>query len=342
MCSGAGKWRFAYDQIALPKRQPAHPELRSAGQRPARYPGLDRQALGALGVDDELIAKRERLDGERALEFLAQLPAQVAHWQSRLDLEAGRVMPGGVLSAALACRRRRDGASVVLKLSAPNVAGARAEAAALAAWNGVGACALQYATDDGSALLLEAIVPGGPVRPGDDAREDARRAGDLLALLHRLPASGIPAAIPPAAHELQWRFERAHRQLDGSSPGRGLISHDQLDHAHRAALRLDRQCGQRVMCHGDFLNKNILLDDEGEWRAIDPRPCIGDPCLDAAFWCLTHRPGEQVRERCELVARSAGLDPDRLWSWVLAFAVSEAVLVTDLPRARAHHGLLGT
>ena len=303
-------------------------------------PALDCQALGALGVDDELIAKRERLDGERALRFLAQLPALAAHWQSRLDLQDGRIMPGGVLSAALACTRRGDGATVVLKLSAPGVASARAEAAALTAWNGVGACALQYATDDGSVLLLEAIVPGRAVAPGDDDRDDARRAGELLAQLHRLAITGIPPAIPTAAYELRWRFDRAHRQLDGSSPAKGLIGHDQLDAAYRAALELDRQCASRVMCHGDFLNKNILIDAQGGWRAIDPRPCLGDPCLDAAFWCLTHRPGEQVGERCELLAAAAGLNPDRLWSWVLAFAVAETVLVTDLPRALAHHGLL--
>ena len=303
---------------------------------------LDPQALGALGVDDEMIAKRERLDGRRALEFLAQLPAQAADWQSRLDLQGARMMPGGVLSAALSCRRRRDGAAVVLKLSAPGVAGARAEAAALAAWAGRGACELLHATDDGSVLLLEAIVPGGPVAPGEDQRDDARRAAELLTVLHRLPAARVPAAIPPAAHELRWRFERAHRQLDGLSPGRGLISHRQLDDAHRALLELDRRCVRKVMCHGDFLNKNILLEDDGAWRAIDPRPCRGDPCLDAAFWCLTHRPGEKVRERCELLAGAAGLDPERLWSWVLAFAVSETVLVTDRPRALAHHRVIST
>lgn len=293
-------------------------------------------------MDDELIAKRERLDGERALAFLAQLPELAAHWQSCLDLDGGRIMPGGVLSAALACRRRRDGATLVLKLSAQGAASARAEAAALAAWNGVGACALQYANNDGSVMLLEAIVPGGPVRPGEDDREDARRAGELLALLHRLPAKDIPAAIPPATYELEWRFERAHRQLEGRSSGKGLISHDQLDEAYRATLELVRQCARNVMCHGDFLNKNILIDNEGTWRAIDPRPCLADPCLDAAFWCLTHRPGERVRERCELIARAAGLDPDRLWSWVRAFAVSEIALVTDRSRALAHHRLLST
>jgi streptomycin 6-kinase len=190
-------------------------------------------------------------------------------------------------------------------------------------------------------MLLEAIEPGDPVAPGDDDGDEARRAGELLATLQRLPSERIPAAIPPAAHELQWRFARAHQQLDGASPGKELVSHRQLDEAHQAALALDCGCDRRVMCHGDFTNKNILLGAGGAWRAIDPRPCVGDPCLDAGFWCLTHRPGDHVRERCELVAAVTGLDPERMWSWALAFAVSEAVLVTDLARALAHHRLLG-
>ena len=314
--------------------------MRSAGELLVGAPRLDRQALGALGIDDALVAKRERLDGERALCFLAQLPAVAARWQERHELHDARIMPSGVLSAALACKRRSDGASVVLKLSAPNVASTRAEAAALAAWAGVGACKLLHATRDGSVMLLAAIEPGFAVSPGNDPG-DARRAGELLAVLHRIPAGSVPAAVPPAEHELQWRFGRAHRQLDGSSPGKGLVSHCQIDFGYQAALALDRESPRKVMCHGDFLNKNILLDADGNWCAIDPRPCVADPCLDAAFWCLTHRPGERVRERCELLAGACGLDARRLWSWVAAFAAAETALVTDPPRARAHHRLLG-
>jgi hypothetical protein len=48
-----------------------------------------------------------------------------------------------------------------------------------------------------------------------------------------------------------------------------------------------------------------------------------------------------VKQRCELVARAAGLNADQVWAWALVFAASEAVLVTDLPRARAHHRVLG-
>jgi streptomycin 6-kinase len=304
-------------------------------------PKLELGALAALGVDDALIAKRERLDGQCALRFLAELPALAARWQARLGVSDARIMPGGVLSAALACKRHDDGAPVVLKLSASHVASARAEAAALAAWGGVGACALLFGTEDGAVLLLEAIRPGVAVSPGDDDGEDCRRAGQLILALHRVPAERIPAAIPDAAQELRWRFDRAHQQLDRASQAKGLVRHHDLDEAYRTALALHRRCPRKVMCHGDFLNKNILLGARGKWWAIDPRPCVGDPCIDAAFWSLAHRPGEGVKERCELVARATGLDGDRVWDWALVFAVAEAVLVTDLPRARAHHRVLG-
>ena len=300
---------------------------------------LDQGRLRDLGVDAELIAQRLGLDGDYALALLAELPVLAAYWQGRLGLRNGRIMPGGVLSAVLRCERVEDGTTVFLKLSGEHEHSAGAEAAALAAWDGAGACALRWTGDDGRVMLLDAIQPGAAVAPGDD-RVDAGRAGDLLRTLHRIRANRIPPAIPPAALELNWRFERAHRMLDGPSHARGLVSHAEIDAARRAALALDEQSVTRVMCHGDFIDKNILLDGDGAWWAIDPRPCVADPCLDAGFWALTHRPGMFVRDRCSLTARAICADPERVWAWAQAFAVSEAVLVTDLDRARAHHSVL--
>ncbi len=298
---------------------------------------MDRGALAELGVDDRLIQKRERLDGERAVAFLTELPTLAAYWQARLGLRDGRVMPGGVLGAALLCRNCSDGTPAVLKLSAPAAGSARAEAAALRLWHGIAAPALRFEADEGRVMLLDAICPGDSVEPSDDPA-DARRAAELLRRLHRAPGS----AFPDATDELRWRFERAHEKLDGPSHARGLISHRDLERAHQAALGLHAGRTQTVLCHGDFINKNILVDGLGGWWAIDPRPCAGDPCLDAGFWALAHRPGVAVKRRCELVAGAAGLDPERVWLWAQAFAVSESVLVTDSDRARAHHSVLAT
>jgi streptomycin 6-kinase len=297
---------------------------------------MDRGALAELGVDEALIEKRRRLDGERALAFLTELPVLVARWQKRLALHDARVMPGGVLSAALRCRRS-DGSPVVLKLSAPAAGNARAEADALRIWNGVGAPALLFEAEAGRVMLLQAICPGDPVKPEDD-RTDARRAAELLGGLHRGPLAGIP----DATDELCWRFARAHEKLDGPSYARGLVSHEDLDGAYRAAVDLHDARLHTVLCHGDFINKNLLVDGDAVWWAIDPRPVLGDPCLDPAFWALAHRPGVAVKERCELIAEAARLDPRRVWQWARAFAVSEAVLVTDPDRARAHHSVLAT
>ncbi len=297
---------------------------------------LDRAALAALGIEEQIIAERRRLDGDRAVAFLAELPGLVAHWEQELNLEGARLLPGGVLSAAFACHR--DGEALVLKLSARYATSARSEAAALKAWDGRGACRLRFATPDGRVLLLDAIVPGDPPRPGSES-EDARRAAKLLRCLHAV--TEIPAAIPAAPDELGWRFRRCHELLDGPSPARGVISHEDIESAHHRALGLYAERPVTVVCHGDFLDKNILLDAGGNWWAIDPRPCRGEPSLDAAFWALAHREGRHAAQRGQVIADAAGLDPGRVAAWMRVFAVSESVLARDAELAAAYGAVLG-
>jgi streptomycin 6-kinase len=299
---------------------------------------LDRAALAALGVDDAVIARRRRLDGDEAVAFLASLPELAARWRQYFGLEGGRFLDGGALSAALACTRAVDRRSVVLKLSAPGAHSARAEAAALAAWGGIGACALLAGSDDASALVLDAIEPGIAARPSANDEQDVRSAAELLGRLHTAsPAQ--PPAVPDATLELRWRFDRAHRWL---TEGRAIapVSPYELDAAAQSAETL-HATGPGTLCHGDFLDKNILLDHDGRWWAIDPMPCIADPCLDAGFWALHHRPGIEVRARCGQLARAAGLDPDRVWRWAHVFAASEAVLDIGPGRAEGHLRTLG-
>ena len=295
---------------------------------------LDRAALSALGVDESTVALRERLDGVDAHAFLAALPALVARWQDRFGLHGARLLGGGALSAAFACVRLVDAAPVVLKLSAPHAPGVGAEAAALAAWGGEGACALLDAAADGEALLLERIEPGTPASAADDA-SDARAAAALLGTLHAVPP---PSAVPTWQLEGDWRFERARTWV---ATGRAVaaVTLAELDEAGRTAREL-HDSGSRVLCHGDFLDKNLLLDGARGLRAIDPMPCVSDRSRDAAFWALHHQPGVYVGERCELVARAAGLDGARVRRWALAFAATEAALDIAPGAAQRHLGFL--
>jgi hypothetical protein len=205
-------------------------------------PQLDFQALQALGIDGTIIADRSRLDGERALSFLAVLPTLVDRWQSELGLTGARLLPGGILSAAFLCRA--GGEEVVLKLSASYATSARAEAAALGVWAGRGACRLRFATGDGRVMLLDAIRPGDPAPAGAESA-DARRAARLLARLHSVAT--IPTDVPEASQELDWRFERAHQLLDRPSPARGVITHQEIESAHHRALGLHAE--RPVTCY---------------------------------------------------------------------------------------------
>jgi streptomycin 6-kinase len=297
---------------------------------------LDLPALRALGIDESMITERRRLDGARAGGFLAELPARVQRWQQELGLAGARLLPGGVLSAAFACRRGEE--AVVLKLSAADARSAEPEATALRTWAGCGACRLLFSTPDGRVMLLEAIRPGSPA-PAVSEPEDARNLARLLAALHRPPV--IPDAIPDARAELDWRFARAHELLDGPSHAGPVISHQDIEEAHHRALGLHAERPVTVLCHGDLLDKNILVDETGRWRAIDPRPCRGDPCLDAAFWALAHRGGVAARERAQVLAAATGLDAQRVEAWMRAFAVSEIVLARSAGLAAAYREVLG-
>ena len=80
---------------------------------------LDRAALAALGVDDALIATRRRLDGDRRDRVPRERAGAGRARQREFGLADARIMPGGALSAVLACTRIADGRPVVLKLSRP-------------------------------------------------------------------------------------------------------------------------------------------------------------------------------------------------------------------------------
>ena len=170
------------------------------------------------------------------------------------------------------------------------------------------------------------------VTAGEEAA-DARAAAQLLDTLHR-PLDRLPDGVPDGAQELAWRFDRAEQWL-AEGRAQAAVSPAELAAARTQASELHADA-TRVLCHGDLLDKNILLDGDGRWRAIDPMPCLGDPCLDAAFWALHHRPGVGVRERCERVAGHAGLPGARVWRWARALAATEAVLDIGAGRAAGH------
>ncbi|MEU4745781.1 aminoglycoside phosphotransferase family protein, partial [Actinosynnema sp. NPDC023658] len=171
------------------------------------------------------------------------------------------------------------------------------------------------------AVLMEAIRPGTMADELPVPLSPAEWAG-LVAALH--------TASDPGGDRLDLRdrceesFARIGRRLADPAVAAHITERTWARALDRSRALLDTQ--PRVLLHGDLHLGNVL--DGGPERglvAIDPRPCVGDPCFDVVDYVLDAAGGEGVADRADQVAGAADLDPDRLREWCRALAPMIAV-----------------
>jgi streptomycin 6-kinase len=218
---------------------------------------------------------------------------------------------------------RPGGTDAVLKLPA-TLAEARVEGAALRAWAGEGAVALLDSDGDTGALLLERLRPGTPLPRGGEGSVEIAAA--TLAALHRASYDGgafrtLAGTFPD--HEREVRDDLAHERRARGEPERALAAERALPAAGLLMERLAGDDSRRVLLHGDFLTKNLLLGADG-YRAIDPLPRIGDPCADAAMFA-SGQPAAAVLDTAAALASSLALDVDRTVAWAVVWTVMVTV-----------------
>lgn len=238
-------------------------------------------------------------------------------------LKSGCRLDGGFRSKVFGCTTA-GGTEVVVKLTVTKEE-ARAEAAALTAWAHTGAAVRLIDADfEYCALLLARIRPGTHLPGGDDPVAVNVAAG-LLSSLHRVN----PATFPfPALEKIYVRMaDRArsdaeYEQRTRRDPARGAAGVQQLDAAGAAAMELCATTTQTVLLHGDFLDKNLLWDG-ARYLAIDPIPCIGDPCADAGFFAAGHPPATTILERADAIAAQMGVSRQRAQRWAAVWTVLE-------------------
>ena len=279
-------------------------------------------------LDDGLLlddAARRRLTdrfGAAAEPWFAVLPDLASRCCRRWDLDLDGAASGS--TSRVFTGSQRGGRRVVLKLT-PEPAIAAGEALALRAWADTPqAVDLLDADLDAGALLLEEL------RPGDRVSSWPRLPPlpATAALLTALRAAPLPVAgrLPSLAERLEFVFSLfAPRVADPRVAP--FVPPDLLERGRQAALRLAAG-GPARLVHGDLHPGNVL--DAGPARglvAIDPRPCAGDPDIDASDWVLARAVSTgEVRDRIgRLAALVPGLDSGRLWRWCTALAVLGAV-----------------
>jgi streptomycin 6-kinase len=208
-----------------------------------------------------------------------------------------------------------SGRGLVLKL-APAEMRPELEAAALVVWDGRGAARLIAFEPQAGALLLERLVPGTALPPLDDAAATELVAPSLLAL-HSARLDGT-RGFPTQLEFLEVWLDWVRKSAENGTAGIRL-----LEHAYQTARALCLDRTDPVLLHGDFIDKNLLLDARG-YVAVDPIPRIGDPCSDVGFYSAYRPRARHIARRARSLAARCGLDAERAARWAAVWAVGEA------------------
>jgi len=253
--------------------------------------------------------------------WLLTVPNRLELCATRWRVTIGERLGLGNTSRVFSCADDRGscvddrGRNLVLKL-APAEMRPELEAAALMVWEGRGSVRLIAFELEAGALLLERLVPGTALPPLDDAAATELVAPPLLAL-HNARFDGT-RAFPTQREFLDVWLAWARKSAENGTAGLRL-----LDRAYQTARALCSDRTPLVLLHGDFIDKNLLLDGRG-YVAVDPIPRIGDACSDVGFYSAYHPRARDIARRARLLAARCGLDTERAASWAAVWAVGEA------------------
>ncbi|MFV2121113.1 aminoglycoside phosphotransferase family protein [Streptomyces sp. Act-28] len=267
----------------------------------------------------EATIRREGPPGRAWIDGLPGLvDTMLREWELTVD---GDVLHGHV--AVVLPVRRAEGDRAVLKVAWPDEY-TRREPLGLRAWNGRGGVLLLREDVGRGAFLLERLRPAVTLehRP---MREALEAAADVLRLLH---AAVPPDGVPHVAEEVTPAVEGISRTPTGRPRWQTSILGPAVD----TLLGAGSAEGESVLLHGDYHYANVLASDTGEWRAIDPKPCVGPREYDL-LPMLRNRwtelpagdPGRGLRDRLRTLVERVGHDFDRAAEWCRARAVMDAL-----------------
>ena len=199
-------------------------------------------------------------------------------------------------------------------------------AALMAWWAGDGAAPV-IAVDGEAMLMVRATGERSLASLTREGRDDDASAAlcAVAARLHAPRPRPPPATLRPLETWFQALWPAAKRRG-------GLLAT-----AAEAARRLLDDPRDVAVLHGDLHHDNVLDFGEQGWLAIDPKGLVGERGYDFANlfcnpWPEADDPDRFAR-RLRGVAGLAGLDPDRLRQWIVAYAGLSAAwtLGSDMP-----------
>ncbi|MHC0434166.1 aminoglycoside phosphotransferase family protein [Streptomyces sp. O3] len=275
-------------------------------------------------------------------EWLEKLPQAAQEAVSRRGLTIERVHAPGGRSSLVILVRRPDGTPAVLKL-APPAARPTLEAAALAHWDGWGACQLlEHGADD--ALLLERLHADVSLRSLPEAKAQLEAAGTVRRLWVPPPPSRVFETVDV-------RTARLAAAMDSVADASVRPLVDAALSARTALVAdadADRAEPESFLLHGAFRQGKVLSGERAPWLAVGPDPVVGERAYDLALLVLdrlddlvaSSAGAATARRRVGKLADSLDVDRERLRGWTLFRAVGAAARALRAGRARQAEPLL--
>jgi streptomycin 6-kinase len=277
-----------------------------------------------LPFPEGFIRTQTDLHGPAGLVWLRRLPDILAACARRWDLTLGLAVES-LSYNYVAHARRADGTPVMLKVCTPT-GEFRAEAGALAVFDGHGAVRLLEIDRDDQVMLLEACAPGTSLT----TVEDDRQATSIAATVMRRLWQPAPPEHPfPTVADWGRGFERMRAHFGGGS---GPFPAPLTDRAERLFVELEASMAGPVVLHGDLHHDNILAAAREPWLVIDPKGLVGEPAYEVGALLRNRLPepltpveaGGLLARRVDQLSEELGLERARVAGWAMAQAVLSA------------------
>ncbi|MDQ8707039.1 aminoglycoside phosphotransferase family protein [Streptomyces sp. LHD-70] len=251
--------------------------------------------------------------------WLAELPVLLEQAVLRRELTVERLLVPGGRSSLVALVRQADGTPALLKLAAPGTR-PEAEAAALACWDGWGACRLLQGPVEGDgALLMERLHSEVSLRSLPEAKALLEAAGTVRRLW----------VEPPAERSFETVAERSAR-LAAAVRAPDEAMRPLVDAALAAREELVASEAELLLLHGEFRQGKVLSGERTPWLAVGPHPVVGERAYDLAGLVLDRLDdlvaasagASTARRRVTKLADSLEVDRERVRGWTLFRAVA--------------------
>lgn len=273
---------------------------------------IDARELALAGA-----ALHDRFGVQVASRFGQSLPARVTGLAATWALDVGPVLDSGATSVVLAVTTT-DGEPCVLKLS-PDAPFLQRQVTMLERLGRTGRVPRVLRSGPG-AVLMERIVPGTPLRGGDDLPTEHAWAL-LLHDLHGAGRESVPDSLGARCEEMFVRI--------GSRRAQPNVRAHVPDGTWATAVDLCRELvgarADQAVVHGDLHLGNVLTSTRRGLIAIDPKLCVGDRCFDMVGYVVAQGGTDEMSARARALARLTDVDTDRLLAWSAVNAVVTAV-----------------